>query len=262
MSWRRGLLGGLGMGALCAFAGPVNIDLGRQLFVDDFLVASSTGVVRHWNRPVKAAGPVVWPSGGAAPKVAGKAPATLTCATDGGLWWDPTRGRFRLWYQAGWLGDVCYAESRDGRHWEYPDLGKVPGTNRVFPDATRPPLDSWDVTPDYAAANPYAAWKMHISSPGNTCPDTLFASDDGLTFRELGVAGHSGDRSTAYYDPFRANWVFSLRDYRPVVGRSRRYFAASSFGGEACRWCWPEKQKAPAAQGKVPDSFKKYPEPV
>ena len=31
----------------------IPIDVGRQLFVDDFLVGSSTGVVRKFNKPVK-----------------------------------------------------------------------------------------------------------------------------------------------------------------------------------------------------------------
>ena len=34
-----------------AFAAAPNIDTGRQLFVDDHLVESTDGVVRHWNKP-------------------------------------------------------------------------------------------------------------------------------------------------------------------------------------------------------------------
>ena len=219
----------------------VDIDTGRQLFVDDALTESTDGVVRHWNKPVKMDDPVVWPGDGAAPKVAKFAkpgePVTLTCATDGGLWWDPTRRKFRLWYQADWLGDVCYAESDDGLKWEYPDLGIVPGTNRIFKEGD---LDSWSVTPNYAAENPYADWKLHISSPGGCTDDRLWESRDGIHFDSLGLAGQSCDRSTSYYDPFRGVWVFSLRDWcvRDNVGRCRRYFASREFGGEGCRWRW------------------------
>ena len=95
--------------------------------------------------------PVVWPGSGAAPSVAdgfrdplpGDEAVNLTCATDGGLWWDPSRRLFRLWYQADWLGNVCYAESEDGIAWRYPDLGLVAGTNRLLTDER---LDSWSVT--------------------------------------------------------------------------------------------------------------------
>ena len=244
--------------AIGAGTGPIDISVGRQLFVDDFLVEKSDGVMRHWNRPVKQDDPVVWPGGGAAPCVTdGSSCASpddravnLTAATDGGLWWDPTRRKFRLWYQADWLGDICYAESPDGIVWSYPDLGVVPGTNRIFEHDT---IDSWCVTPDYAAPNPYAAWKLHISSPCGARND-LWTSEDGIRFTSLGLAGRSGDRSTSYYDPFRGVWVFSLRDMRRDVGRCRRYFAARTFGGIGCRWSWPGDK----ASGKL----KNCPEPA
>ena len=244
--------------ALFAFApveGAVDIDCGRQLFVDDALIASSQGLVRHWTAPVKCEDPLVWPGAGAAPKTTdGTAskdePVNLTCATDGGLWWDPSLRKFRLWYQADWLGDICYAESPDGISWEYPDLGIAPGTNRIFEHDV---IDSWCVVPNYAAANPYADWCLHISAPGGSTSDGLWRSSDGVHFKSLGVAGRSGDRSTMYYDPFRGVWVFSLRDYRKPVGRSRRYFASKEFGGEGCHWMWPND--------KGSSQFAKYPVP-
>ena len=114
----------------------LDISIGRQLFVDDALVESTDGIVRHWNRPGKRDAPVVWPGlPGAVPAVTDLAgpddPANLTCATDGGLWWDPMRRKFRLWYNVDWLGDICYAESADGLLWEFPDIGVIPGTYRV-----------------------------------------------------------------------------------------------------------------------------------
>ena len=220
-----------------------DISLGRQLFVDNFLMESAAGVVRHWNRPVKRDDPVVWPGlPGAVPRVTDLAtpddPPNLTCATDGGLWWDPTRRKFRLWYNVDWLGDICYAESADGLAWEFPDLGIVPGTNRLFASDV---IDSWCVTPNYAADNPYADWKLHISSPGGYVDDRLWESADGIHFSPLGLAGLSGDRSTCYYDPFRREWVFSLRDYREGIGRSRRRFTSHRFGGDQCHWKWPAR---------------------
>lgn len=236
----------------------VDISVGRQLFVDDFLVEEATNVVRHWNKPAKMEDPVVWPGGGAAPKsVDGSSGAkegdgvNLTCATDGGLWWDPTRRKFRLWYQADWLGDICYAESDDGLKWDYPDLGIVPGTNRIFEHDI---IDSWNVTPNYAAANPYDDWKLHISKPGGYTEDGLWESRDGIRFESVGLAGFSGDRSTSYYDPFRAVWVFSLRDYKKDASRYRRYFASRDFGGEKCRWAfWGKKP--------MPESYKDLEKP-
>ena len=237
-------------------AGPVCIDTGRQLFVDDFLVESVSGISRHWNRPAKMEDPVVWPGDGAAPKITdGTAstnePVNRTCATDGGIWWDPATKKFRLWYQADWIGDICYAESPDGLEWEYPDLGVVPGTNRIFDHDV---IDSWCVVPNYAAANPYADWKLYVSPPYNKNNDGIWTSSDGIHFTALGMVGRSDDRSTMYHDPFRGVWVFSLRDYRREIGRCRRYFASKEFGGAACHWSWP-------GDSKSPESLKGFAEP-
>ena len=237
----------------------LDISLGRQLFVDDFLVESTAGVVRHWNRPVKRDAPVIWPGLlGAVPRVTDLAtpddPANLTCATDGGLWWDPTRRKFRLWYNVDWLGDICYAESADGLSWEFPDLGIVPGTNRIFASDV---IDSWGVTPNYAAPNPYADWKLHISYPyvppawPPTTDDRLWESEDGIHFKPLGLAGRSGDRATSYYDPLRGEWVFSLRS--ASLPRTRHRFASRHFGGDGCRWTWPGDQGEPESLRGAPE---------
>lgn len=53
----------------------------------------------------------------------------------GGVWYDETVGKFKMWYSAG--GEktygliTCYAESTDGKTWHKPALDVVPGTNIV-----------------------------------------------------------------------------------------------------------------------------------
>ena len=205
----------------------IDIDSGRQLFVDDFIIAATNGVVRHWNDPVKAPSPVLRPTSEKDGRLAG-----CTVATDGGLWWDPTIGKYRLWYESDWAGNLRYAESRDGLAWEFPDLGKVKGTNRVFGDDEErvgKSLDSWSVWPDYRAANPYGAWNMLISAPGGLTTDTMFTSADGRRFECLGVAGYSGDRTTMHFDAILDRWVFSLRDSHKPLGRARRFHAQDEF---------------------------------
>ena len=205
----------------------VNIDGGRQLFVDDFVIGSTNGVVRHWNAATKAPTPVVRPTSERGGRVAG-----CTVATNGGLWWDPTIGKFRLWYETDWAGNLRYAESKDGLAWEYPDLGKVRGTNRVFGDdeeRLNRSLDSWSVWPDYTAANPYGRWNLLVSAPGCLTTDTMFTSADGRSFAKLGVAGYSGDRTTMHFDAILGQWVFSLRDSHPPLGRARRFHAQNEF---------------------------------
>lgn len=200
----------------------VSIDGGRQLFVDDYLVESMTNIVRHWNAPTKIESPIVRPT-----REDGTREGGCAVATDGGLWWDPTIGKFRLWYEDNWAGNLRYAESVDGLVWEKPDLGKVKGTNRVFSDAEEKcdrDLDSWSVWPNYAAANPYADWKLFVSKPGAQTKDMLSVSSDGYDFRELGQVGWSNDRSTLHYDSMLRKWVYSLRAGRHC-GRARDFLA-------------------------------------
>ena len=82
----------LAAAAVGAHAAPIDINVGRQLFVDDHLVASASGVARHWNAPVKIDTPIVWPGAGmksfpTTRSTPEDAAVNLTCATDGGLWW-------------------------------------------------------------------------------------------------------------------------------------------------------------------------------
>ena len=213
----------------------VDIDCGRQLFVDDWVVGATNGVVRHWNAPTKIEDPILTPTSEKGGRVGG-----CTVATDGGLWWDPKIRKFRLWYETDWCGTLRYAESADGLRWEFPDLGVVKGSNQLFAKQT---VDSWSVFPDYAAKDPYACWNLFVSDEGcHSLKDTFFTSADGRHFTELGVRGASGDRSTMYYDPFRGKWIFSLRCY--WSGRSRRYVDSPVFydakakysSGSAERW--------------------------
>ena len=242
MRWtevRKALFAGALLAAAPAGAAgsAICIDGGRQLFVDDYLIAATNGVVRHWNEPVKATAPVVRPTSERGGRLAG-----CTVATNGGLWWDPKLGKYRLWYETDWAGNLRYAESRDGLVWEFPALGKVKGTNRVFgedEEQINRTLDSWSVWPDYAAADPYACWNLLVSAPGGTTTDTMWTSADGRSFRRLGIAGYSGDRTTMHYDAILRKWVFSLRDYHAPWGRARRFHAQAEFRPDAKPYGFP-----------------------
>jgi len=245
--------------ALAAIVEPVfalNIDRGRQLFVDDELIASTNGVVRYWNMPVKHPTPVLRPTSSDGKRVAG-----CTVATDGGLWWDPTIGKYRLWYETEWAGNLRYAESSDGLCWSLPDLGVVKGTNRVFSDADEQvgkTLDSWSVWPDYKAANPYASWKLLVSAPGGTTTDTLYTSADGRSFSRLGVAGYSGDRTTLHFDALLDKWVFSLRDCHKPLGRARRFHVQTECKPAARPYGFPYVGNARPADAVEPAIWKEF----
>ena len=120
----------------------------------------------------------------------------------GGMWWDAEKKVFRLWYEAGWLNAIAYATSSNGVDFVRPNIHD--GTNQVYPADERP--DSWEVVPDYAAADPYSRWCLFLSGPGGDEPATLLDSKDGVWFGNRVLTGKCGDRSNFFYNPFRGKW--------------------------------------------------------
>ncbi len=200
----------------------IPIDVGRQLFVDDFLI-ESTDLVRRFGEVEKYKGnPVLRPE---TPLELNGEFNDVACPKSGGVWWDSELGRFRMWYEAGWINTIGYATSTDGLHWERPELDLEPGTNRVLPATIRP--DSWSVVPDPYTADPAQRWKIYLRPPGGTMPGLSFVSADGIHWGEPVASGPTGDRSTMFYNPFRRRWVFSLRD--SWRARSRSYWESEDF---------------------------------
>jgi hypothetical protein len=101
----------------------IPIDLGRQLFVDDFLIAESA-LERVFHQPRKHDGNPVfasinpWKRDGIHPAAVPKS---------GGVWWDPAARCLKMWYEDGWLGSQAFAVSSDGLHWERAVQNIVPG---------------------------------------------------------------------------------------------------------------------------------------
>jgi len=203
----------------------IPIDLGRQLLVDDFLI-EKTDLIRRFHYPEKYAGnPVLQAENdleaGPGNKLAG------ACPKSGGLLWDPDDQVFKLWYEAGWLGTVCYATSTNGLDWDRPELDVLPGYNQVLPFGLKP--DSWTVVRDWDNKNPDARYKIFVRGPDGKCGKgaMCFVSPDGLHWGDPVMSGPMGDRSTMFYNPFRKKWVFSLRSM--FRGRSRHYWEGDDF---------------------------------
>lgn len=205
---------------------PINV--GRQLFVDDFLIQSSDlqkvfhtpefypynpvlKVDREWENTVEG-----YPY--AAP-------------FSDGIWFDPEDNKFKMWYLAG-AGTIntvkhslctCYAESEDGIHWVKPELDVVPGTNIV--DTTN--RDSATIWLDRKETDPQKRYKMfsvEYKEDYIQWQYVLKYSADGIHWSK-GVAqsGAVSDRSTAFYNPFIEKWVLSMRHHNSVSWRSRAY---------------------------------------
>jgi len=207
----------------------IYIDVGRQLFVDDFLI-ESTDLTREYHHPVKYEGnPVLKPE---TPLEQGQIGLALAGPKSGGLWWNPEKQLFELWYEAGWVTTIAYATSKDGIHWDRPKLPLKPGTNQVLTDEVNP--DSWTVMRDYRTTDPKEAYKIFLRGDGARGRTRCFTSADGIDWGQYTDGGLSGDRSTMFYNPFRKKWVGSLRWNSPT-GRGRAYVEGDDFR-ETMEW--------------------------
>lgn len=208
----------------------IGIDRGRQLMVDDFLVdPGGTSMCRVFHRPVKyPANPLLWP---ATPEERHEEYPPCAVAKCGGVWFDAADALFKMWYMTGYVGFMAHAVSRDGIHWERPELDVVPDTNLCLPRELHP--DSGSVVIDYASDDPQARYKMLLREPNSmgsgNMPGHMMVSADGVHWSESRRTGPMQDRSTLYYDPFRRKWVQSIRSWQSGARRCRLYYEADEF---------------------------------
>ena len=92
---------------------PMHIGPERQLFLDDLLIESLDGLEIVMQRPVKPDAPVLE---GTQPWERG-----VASIIGNSLHYDEEDGLFKAWYDT--PGEVAYATSQDGVHWEKPSLG-------------------------------------------------------------------------------------------------------------------------------------------
>jgi len=111
------------------------IDVGRQLFVDGFLIESTTLTRTFHHAEYYPGNPILSPD---KPWERG-----TTAPFSDGVWYDTADKLFKMWYMPGMLRDVAYAFSKDGIHWEKPVLDVVPGTNIVLQCGFRDSVTVW-----------------------------------------------------------------------------------------------------------------------
>ena len=205
----------------------INIDVGRQLFVDDFLIDQTT-LQRTFHHPIYYQGnPII------------KDAAPLS----GGVWYDPQDKLFKMWYGA-YL--TRYATSKDGIHWDKPALDVVPGTNIVIVDSTGLPsvpntlsryfIDTTSIWIDYSNKDTQWRYKAfytpsYMGDPTRVRDDCCFAykcSADGIHWSDQPVAISDivGDLTMAFYNPFRDKWASNIRSGPGV--RARAYVEADA----------------------------------
>lgn len=219
----------------------INIDIGRQLFVDNFLIESSDlNTVYH--KPVEYSGnPVFFPE--TKSEIYDSNPSATPIS--GGVFYDMDEKIYKMWYESGWNNHLAYAESEDGIHWTRPELNRD-GSNLILRYQS---TDSASVWIDYEAAAPSERYKLFVRESNSVAgasmaPGTLYTSADGVNWKKLGVTGTLGDRSTFFYNWFRKTFVFSIRNsisvtWRGIVQTQRsRYFHEDSDFLAAAQWNW------------------------
>jgi hypothetical protein len=213
----------------------IPIDVGRQLFVDDFLIQETT-LARVFHRPTaSSANPVFRPTEAwerqryyTEPAGMSSIPPAMPTAMvfSDGVVYDGESQQFKLWYMGGFRAGTCYAVSSDGERWTKPQLDVVPGTNAVLNWLDR---DSAVVWLDRATTNRAERYKM-ATFFASVDAMLLHTSPDGVHWNPAGQTGFVGDRTTFFYNPFRSVWAFSIRDddHGPLR-RFRRYMECADF---------------------------------
>lgn len=191
---------------------PINV--GRQLFVDDFLIEETT-LHRNFHLAEYYPGnPVLRPD---RPWESRDGLAEVMSFSDG-VWSDPKDNLFKIWYVSGKERYTCYATSKDGIHWNKPVLDVEPPSNIVH----RQRRDSTTVWLDLDEKEPQRRFKMLLfamDSVERNKPLELRYSPDGIHWSPViasnGYPARSitMDRTTMFYNPFRQRWVLSLREW-------------------------------------------------
>lgn len=229
----------------------VDISIGRQLFVDRFLI-EYTDLSTVYHQPVLMEQPVFQPE---TPLEMNDGYCTCACPFNDGIFYDDADKKFKMWYQAGWFDGIGYAESKDGIHWQrLSELDPSRKDDRVIPRQPGALRDGSAVWIDYEAADPDERYKMLVfyrkydfdvkyyhempkhfhDVPGSLPPlETiqLYKSANGIDWKEAGETTLSGDNSTFFYNPFTKKWVFSLRTFSSLDGRvrTRGYYETDDF---------------------------------
>ena len=213
----------------------LSIDVGRQLFVDDYLIESTTLSRRWYTARVESLHTLQpdrsWEQGSAGRRTARP--------FGGASLLDPRTQQVHLYYRCGWRGSsgrTCLALSRDGRTFTKPALSSG-GTNVVMEAAAN---EATEIVYDHIARPPrWVALRneaLPLRDPPFFLPWRQYTSADGISWvvdRASAAAGGVGmmaDRSSFFLNPLRKEpvWTFSLRENLCHGGpsghmRARRY---------------------------------------
>lgn len=217
----------------------IPIDVGRQLFVDDFLIEETT-LKRVFHQAEKWEGnPVFFPETKHELEERNDNRA-VTYLGHGGVFYDPDSQEFKMFYTAGWRGGLALATSKNLLHWDRPELGlggdnliltpgplMAGGDNAVWLD-----LNTKDSTQRYKALIERlydGGWRKHFDSRDDSPTHTLHHSANGLLWSQGIPTGRAADYCSFFYNPFRDVWAYSIKQNTEKRGRGRFYTESKDF---------------------------------
>ncbi len=200
----------------------IPIDVGRQLFVDNFLI-ESTNLVAMYHTPVFSdKNPVLAPDKEWEYNISGPFAAPFS----DGIWYDERDGKFKMSYLAGKMNSnsyyTCYAESNDGISWEKPDLG-IYGHTNIVDTCSRDASTTWLDKNEKDPSKRFKMFNVEYDRLYRRFQVVLKYSRDGIHWgKGVAQSGDVFDRTTFFYNPFIKKWVLSMRS-DSEIGRSRSY---------------------------------------
>ena len=210
---------------------PVNV--GRQLFVDDFLIAGTNLTAVSHTPNFYSGNPVLEPDKEWENTIEG---APYASPFSDGIWYDEKDGKFKMWYLAGagmlhkedkqtfYTG---YAESTDGKHWVKPTLDIWNQTN-IVDTCNRDAATIWLDKQEKDPSKRYKMFNVERRPTDRRWQFILKYSADGIHWSNgLAQSGDLYDRSSVFYNPFRKVWGLSMRYSTDVSSRSRSYLENS-----------------------------------
>ncbi len=191
----------------------VYINVGRQLFVDDFLIESTDLTPNYHTATPYEGNPVLSPET--------DSPWGKNCK-HGGLYYDNDKRVLKLWLNID--ASLYYFESRDGLQWsEGVKCVDAPGYATVVRNPN--PANEWQtyVMLLRKSNGTYDPDNSEISAH-NTYPFEIYISRDGINWNFVCEGGSCNDATTLFYNPFREKWVVSIRKTYPTLDRVREYY--------------------------------------
>jgi hypothetical protein len=243
----------------------IPIDVGRQLFVDDFLI-EKTDLKRSFHKAQKFEGNPVFsaetPRELADSTLGERGQQATVFLGQGGVFWDPAEKHFKMFYAAGWRGPLSLATSTDMEHWTRHGPLLPEGVRWTGPKLQSGGSDNC-VWFDLNAPNPAERIKfltcwMHVPKeqrpPGFN--HSLHVSDGRAWSDAVPTDMAADDYCSFFFNPFRQKWCFSIKR-GTARGRSRYYHESGDFlkgadWSRAVYWTNADRLDAPEPEGRYP----------